>query len=129
MDGIGIERIFPGFVYEQATGGNLQDSFWKPCKFRIPIVMNLNSSNLIIWSSGKGSVYIVDNVICGFRLEEQEEWGFEFSKEKLEINVPELWVCKSWPPVPMNLIQPNGCISLDYKGELPFAGEFYGLQE
>ena len=130
LDGIGIEQIFPGFVYEQATGGKLQDSFWKPCKFRIPIVMNLNSSNLIIWSSGKGSVYIVDNVICGFRLEEQEEWEFEFSKEHFrEINVPELWVCKSWPPVPINLIKSNDCISLDYKTELPFAGEFYGLQD
>ncbi|MCK5610434.1 hypothetical protein KAR91_51655, partial [Candidatus Pacearchaeota archaeon] len=129
IDGIGVEQIFPGFVYDQVIKGGLQDSAWKPCKFRIPIVMNLKSFGLIVWSSGRGSVYMADNVICGFRPELQEQWEFEVSEQTLQTtSIPELWLYKNWPPIPINFAKPNDCISVKFENELPFAGEFYDLQ-
>ena len=126
--GIGIEHICPGFVYEQAIEKKLQDRNWKLCGFRIPIVMNLKSFGIIIWSSGKGSVYKVNNLICGFRPEQQERWEFEIRDQAFpKVTIPELRFYKAWTPIPLNVSDRMKCESLEFEAELPFGGEIYEL--
>jgi len=128
--GVGIERVFPGFVYEEAIHGNLQQRNWKPCGFRIPIVMNLGSAGVVLWSLGEGSVYVVDNLVCGFRPERQQRWEVKVHDEPFAgLTVPELWLYREWPPIPLDIYEWKEAASLQYRGELPFGGEVYDLSD
>lgn len=130
LGGIGIESIFPGFVYEDAVDGDLQDQNWAPCGFRVPIVMNLRASGVIIWVVGEGSVYKADDQICGFRAERQERWDIEMRDKPFdEVTVPELWLYRDWPPIPLDIHHRGQSVALQYNKQLPFDGEIYDLSD
>jgi hypothetical protein len=120
IEGIGVEKIVSGFVFELA-GKNLKEENWKECRFKVPIVMNLQSHGVVIWLTGKGSMYFTDDCICGFRPEQLEHWTYEVRDELFpEVIFPELWFYKNWPPIPLGITK---SMNLKFKKELPFGGE------
>jgi len=130
LTGTGFESICPGFVYEDAISGDFQDRNWAPCGFRVPIVMNLGTSGVVIWVVGEGSVYKVDHQICGFRAERQERWDIEKRERPFAgVTVPELWFYRAWPAIPLDIYQRGRSVSLQYRHELPFDGEVYDLSD
>jgi len=130
LRGTGFESICPGFVYEDAVNGDLQDRNWAPCGFRVPVVMNLRSSGIVIWVVGEGSVYKVDDRICGFRAERQERWDIEVHDKPFDgITVPELWLYRAWPSIPLDIHHRGKSVALQYRGELPFDGNVYDLSD
>jgi hypothetical protein len=130
LDGTGIESICPGFVYEQAIDGKPRDENWRPCGFRVPIVMNLRSAGVVIWCTGQGDVYISEGQVCGFRPRRQEKWDTEMRDKPFSgVALPELWFCQAWPPIPLDAHERGQSVSLEYRAELPFGGEVYGLAD
>jgi len=121
VDGVGINQICPGFLFEEPLdGAEPSEARWQPCRFVLPIVMNLGTSGLVIWSSGIGSVYLANGVICGFRAERQDKWRFEKRDQPFSnVDGPELWLYKNWPGIPLGAAGPY---KAHFRGvELPFA--------
>jgi hypothetical protein len=121
VDGFGINQICPGFLFEEPLNGAEPDEAqWRPCSFVVPVVMNFGKSGLVIWSSGIGSVYLANDVICGFRAEQQNKWWFEKREQPFsEIDGPQLWLYKNWPGIPLGATRKHEAV---YRGvELPLA--------
>jgi len=129
MEGFELKDICPGFVFEEPLKGkNAEESLWRPCNFQVPIIMNLGLRGLVIWSEGVGSVYVVDNQICGFRPDHQHKWESDLRNETFQdLDSPELWFTKEWPGIPLG---PETAFSGNFKGRtLPFAATISWPQE
>lgn len=126
LQGVGIEELCPGFIFEGALSGPIVEDAWSPCRFRIPIVMNHKSAGVIVWSIGEGSTYKVDNAICGFRAERQVKWSHELRPERFpNVVMPELWFHREWPPIPLDAHLRGERQSLTRAEPLALAGEIY----
>lgn len=102
LNGVGIERLVPGFLAGPAREKPYSESNWKPAGFRIPVVFNIKNHGVIVWVTGKGSVYFAGkpSLICGFRPERQESWEVKFQDSRLPVSKPVSWISTEWPGIP-----------------------------
>lgn len=96
-------------------------------------MFNLKNRGIVIWVSGRGSVYVAGDppLICGFRAEVQESWELELRDSPLPVGPnPVAWITTEWPGIP---VMPSAEIfeqGLTVKGPIqnPIGGEIWELQ-
>jgi hypothetical protein len=128
-EGVGLDRILPGFVFQVEDSGNTPKGVWRRCEFRLPVVLNLANLGVVVWLEGEGAFYDSSHGICGFRTEQQRAWYHELRKPFAQVESPQLWFFKNWPPIPLEPLS-EGVISVRFSGvALEFAGEFKVVEE
>lgn len=102
--GIGVERFLPGFLAGPGREQPYDESNWRRAGFRIPIALNLRNNGIIVWITGRGSVYVTSDppLICGFRAEHQDTWQIDIKDSRLPVGpAPVAWVTTDWPGIPV----------------------------
>jgi len=130
LDGMGIERIMPGFLLGPAAGHPPDPDRWVDVGFRIPILVNLGQRGIEIWVKGTGHVYLheKEKLICGFRIDKQEGWSCSLNETRFNKGPnPEVVVYEDWPTIP--LFRNNPDKGWSFKGPIqnPLFGEIWPI--
>lgn len=110
VQSVPLNRLMPGFVFEQACPGPGKWPRTEPVYLRVPLVMNLKTRGVIVWIEGDGDFFLTeDGKVCGVRFGEQHEVEVEFLDERFEKPIePELWLYEDWPALPLPRSQVAG---------------------
>lgn len=73
----------------------------------LPLVINLKTMGIVLWTQTNGTVYLNDeNMCCGLRFGKNIDWTFEMHSKFVKKSVyPELWINKHWPPIKLGEIE------------------------
>lgn len=132
QSGIGIERLVPPFISGPGRNQPYKEDNWEKTGFRIPLALNIKRQGIVLWVTGRGSVYIAGDppLICGFRAEAQESWELEHFEYRLPVGPnPTAWIHTKWPGIPVMPPAETFEKGLTVKGPIqnPIGGEFWPI--
>ena len=129
FDGVGIERMAPGFMLGHFDEAETADENWAACSFRMPIVMNLKDHGVVVWCEGRGATCKIEDTIRGFRAERQDNWRYELRQRFERIDSPELWFHEELPGIPVISFGEEQAIEMKAREPLEFAGELFDISD
>ena len=113
----------PAFVLGLEPNEPVKEDRWFACAYRVPIALRLKNRSIVVWFTGEGEAYALNQTINGFRFGvpadiEAKEADFEVPGDGLAA----AYVVAEWPAIPLS--SKYGDFEFTSKAKLPVEGEF-----
>ena len=92
----------PSFVIGLGPDEPIQKDAWKPCFYKVPVVLRLKNRSLIVWLSGEGAVYVPDDLVQGFRFGPPSAVETEDADFEVADGIATASLVAGWPRLPIN---------------------------